>query len=192
MNEKYEIINELSEEIEHGKGCIVFDFACFFPYANWKDKLKFKVKLDQKELNSYVLNNRYPNHAYVTLTKKSGRKLSKIGYPYFVELFQEHQITVEIEIGTQNIKNLIFNVLVTLTKDEPVCGLTFNFKDFDTFIFYSNKKSEDGWYTYTWSNQEKDHSERNITMIPTVVDDNYLIYSRIITPCPQRLDDLML
>lgn len=28
-----EVINELGEEISKGKGCIVFDFACYFPYA---------------------------------------------------------------------------------------------------------------------------------------------------------------
>lgn len=39
-----EVINELGEEISKGKGCIVFDFACYFPYAD-QDFLIFKFKL---------------------------------------------------------------------------------------------------------------------------------------------------
>ena len=39
-----EVINELGEEISKGKGCIVFDFACYFPYAD-QDFLILKFKL---------------------------------------------------------------------------------------------------------------------------------------------------
>lgn len=41
-----EIVNELGKEITNGKGCIVLDFSCYFPYAN-QDCLEFKFKLGE-------------------------------------------------------------------------------------------------------------------------------------------------
>ena len=63
-----EVVNELSEEISKGKGCIVFDFACYFPYAD-QDILIFKFKLGEEELEPYKYNHRYPNRDYVTISK---------------------------------------------------------------------------------------------------------------------------
>lgn len=74
-----EVINELGEEISKGKGCIVFDF----PYAD-QDFLIFKFKLGEEELEPYKYNHRYPNKDYVTISKKMGRRVSRIGYPVFV------------------------------------------------------------------------------------------------------------
>lgn len=195
-----EIINELSAEIKDGKGCIVFDLGCYFPYSNWKNVLSFKFKLGEEELEPYVLNHRYPNHGYATISKKSGRKLSKIGYPYFLELNMIHHILLTIEIGIQDqTMRLIFPVEVTLSQDKPVCGLTFhfNFKNSDNpeFTFYSYKKAEDtGWYQYTWSNkEEKEPNERDIIMEqPTFADEYTLIYKDVITPFSQKLNELMM
>lgn len=194
------IINELSDEIENNKGCIVFDLGCYFPYSNWKDVLSFKFKLGEEKLEPYVLNHRYPNHGYATISKKSGRKLSKIGYPYFLELNMTHYILLTIEIGVQEqTMKLIFPVEVTLSKDKPVCGLTFhfNFESFDNpdFIFYSYKKAEDtGWYQYTWSNkEEKESNEKEIIMErPTLVNKYTLLYKDVITPFSQKLNELFI
>lgn len=194
------IINELSDEIKNSKGCIVFDLGCYFPYSNWKDILSFKFKLGEEELEPYVLNHRYPNHGYTTISKKSGRKLSKIGYPYFLELDVTHYILLVIEIGIRGkTMKLIFPVEVTLSKDKPVCGLTFHFNfentDNPEFIFYSYKKAEDaGWYQYTWSNkEEKEPSERDIIMgQPTSVGEYTLRYKDVITPFSQKLNELMM
>lgn len=196
-----EIINELSAEIKDGKGCIVFDLGCYFPYSNWKDVLSFKFKLGAEELEPYVLNHRYRNHGYVTISKKSGRKLSKIGYPCFLELNMTHCILLIIEIGIQDqTVRLAFPIKVTLSQDKPVCGLTFHLDlenlDSPEFIFYSCKKAEDhtGWREYTWSNkEEKEPNERDIIMEqPTFADKYTLIYRDVITPFPQKLNELLM
>ena len=93
-----EVINELGEEISKGKGCIVFDFACYFPYAD-QDFLIFKFKLGEEELEPYKYNHRYPNKDYVTISKKMGRRVSRIGYPVFVDLNEEYFFILEIEVG---------------------------------------------------------------------------------------------
>ena len=90
-----EVINELGEEISKGKGCIVFDFACYFPYAD-QDFLIFKFKLGEEELEPYKYNHRYPNKDYVTISKKMGRRVSRIGYPVFVDLNEEYFFILEI------------------------------------------------------------------------------------------------
>ena len=124
-----EVINELGEEISKGKGCIVFDFACYFPYAD-QDFLIFKFKLGEEELEPYKYNHRYPNKDYVTISKKMGRRVSRIGYPVFVDLNEEYFFILEIEVGIKDYKTvkLDFPVIVKLTEEKPVCNLGFHLK----------------------------------------------------------------
>lgn len=121
-----EVINELGEEISKGKGCIVFDFACYFPYAD-QDFLIFKFKLGEEELEPYKYNHRYPNKDYVTISKKMGRRVSRIGYPVFVDLNEEYFFILEIEVGIKDYKTvkLDFPVIVKLTEENLYAILDF-------------------------------------------------------------------
>lgn len=80
---KEEIISELKDKIADGKtGCIVFDFGI----APFWDNIDIKLSLGSVELPDQKINHRYRNKSYYTITRKYGRKLSKIGYPYFFPL----------------------------------------------------------------------------------------------------------
>ena len=191
-----EIFNELGEEIANGKGCIVFDFGCYFPYSN-QDILIFNFKLGELNLQPYKHNHRYPNNSYVTISKKMGKKVSKLGYPVFVELDKEQCIMIEIELGIKdNTLHLIFPVNVNLTKDKPSCAITlhFNFKEM-TFKFFSLCKCKDGgWQRRVWTS-DKTNEGKNIFVMdsPTQPENSStFIYHDILTPFPQALEDLMI
>ena len=49
MHDKQMIFNEIGEKISEGKGCIVFDFGCYFPYSN-QDILTLNFKLGKEKL----------------------------------------------------------------------------------------------------------------------------------------------
>lgn len=195
MYEREIIAAEIGKEIADGKGCIIFDLGCFFPYTN-QDVLTFDFKLGEEQLAPYKHNHRYPNNGYVTISKKTGRRVSKLGYPEFVELDQEQIILLGIQVGIkEKTIDLVFPVNVTLTKEKPVCALTFHFDFGKTeFDFSSAYKQEDGtWRDTRWTNRE-DADEHDIIMsTPTVCEGSYTaMYSEVITPYPQALDDLMI
>lgn len=195
MHDREIIAAEIGKEIADGKGCIIFDLGCFFPYTN-QDILTFDFKLGEEQLEPYKHNHRYPNNGYVTISKKMGRRVSKLGYPEFVELDQEQIILLGIHVGIkEKALDLVFPVNVTLTKEKPVCSLTFHFNfDKTEFDFSSAYKQEDGsWRDTRWTNRE-DANEHDIIMsAPTVCEGSYTaMYSEVITPYPQALDDLMI
>lgn len=96
-----EVVNELGEEISKGRGSIVFDFACYFPYVQ-QNLLIFNFNLGKEELEPYKYNHRYPNKDYVTISKKMRRRVSRLGYPVFVNLNEEYFFILEIEIGIKD------------------------------------------------------------------------------------------
>ena len=191
------IFSEIGEKISEGKGCIVFDFGCYFPYSN-QDILTFNFKLGKEKLEQYKCNHRYPNNGYVTISKKMGRKVSKLGYPYFVDLDEEHIMLLEIEVGIRkNTVHLIFPIIVTLTKDEPICSLTlhFNFAE-GSFKFTSGYKCKDGgWQRMVWTNREEDGDGKNVIFMddPTPIEDTFtVLYHNVIIPYPQTVENLMI
>lgn len=197
MCDKQILFNELGEEIYKGKGCIIFDFGCYFPYSN-QNVLTFDFELGEEKLEPYKHNHRYPNNRYVTISKKMGRKVSKLGYPFFVDLDEEQYILLKIKVGirdeTQNLI-LIFPMNVRLTKDKPVCSLTLHF-NFDKmrFNFVSCYKCEDGGMRRTvWTNHEEDDENVIVMDNPTLDEDSFTaIYHNVLSPYPQSLEDLII
>lgn len=138
------ILQEVKDKLSDGKtGCIVFDFGAYFPYSN---NLIFNITLGMNELPDQKLNRRYDNKSYRTISRKYGRKVSKIGYPHFFSL--ENNIALLVvkvgvckpnETDTNEIIKAIFPLKLNLTKDDPICGLSlrlnvekmeFNFKSY--------------------------------------------------------------
>lgn len=193
--EQKQIFNEIGEKISEGKGCIVFDFGCYFPYSN-QDVLTFNFKIGEEKLEQYKCNHRYPNKGYVTISKKMGRKVSKLGYPYFVDLDEEQIMLLEIEVGIRdNTLHLIFPINVKLTKDKPVCSLTWHFyfnNDKANFDFTSYYKCKDGgWKRTVWTNREIDGKDVIYMDIPTRIEDTFTaLYHDVISPYPQTMKDL--
>lgn len=192
-----EIVNELRKEIVNGKGCIVFDFACYFPYVE-QDLLIFNFKLGEEELEPYKHNHRYPNIDYVTISKKMGRRVSKLGYPIFVDLNKECFFMLEIGIKDYKTVNLDFPVSVKLTKEKPVCNLGFRFS-FDEAIFefksyYEHKNDDLVGHRYTiWTNNENHNIEGAITITPLIqVNPEAAVYiAQVLTPHPQTFENFM-
>lgn len=56
-------------KLKENECCIVFDFGCYCPYAD-TEHFVFDFKFDGQTLNDKVINHRYPNKAYQTITKK--------------------------------------------------------------------------------------------------------------------------
>jgi hypothetical protein len=180
--------------------CIVFDFGCYFPYSNF-NILTFGFSLGMEGFNDYKINHRYPNKGYQTISKKYGRKVSKIGYPYTMKLNEQFPILLCLKVGIKNqYITLVFLLKTNMTKDKPICSLELNY-DFDKnkFYFMSHAKAEsEGWYRYIWRSHEDENDEKGSNDIllssPRKVDDNSytLLYDDIIEPCPSSLSELLL
>lgn len=139
-----EIINELKDMIADGKtGCIVFDLGI----APFWDNIDIKFSLGSVELPDQKINHRYNNKSYYTITRKYGRKLSKIGYPYFFPLQsaepshkdlwilalsltyhlderREKFLKNNLEIEAVYPVEFFFPLQVCVTKENPVCSLS--------------------------------------------------------------------
>lgn len=85
MHDMTVIQSELENELNQNKGCIIFDFGCYFPYSNVQD-LIFDFHLGLESFSDKKMNHRYPNKSYQTISRKYGRKVSKLGYPYFFDI----------------------------------------------------------------------------------------------------------
>ena len=100
--------------------CIVFDFGCYFPYAN-SEVLTFDFALGMEEFNDYKINHRYPNKQHQTISKKYGRKVSKLGYPYIMKLSEQHPMLLCLKVGIkEQYITMIFPLQTNMTKDKPI------------------------------------------------------------------------
>lgn len=202
-----QIINELKEEIDNGKGCIVFDLACFYSYFD-AECLIFDFEIEQngetKKIDDYKLNHRYPNKNYFTISKKTGKRVSKIGYPYFVDINKPLNFTLKIIIGNRALEDpemyqtmtFWFPVSVTLTKETPACTISFHIIYKEKFIdIRTYKKSEDnGWLSTIWTNHIDDRlRKQGIIELDQPIEEPFNFkYKTIIQPAAQKIEDLLI
>lgn len=184
---------EIHEELQLAEDecCIIFDFGCYFPYANTKD-LTFAFHLGEEELAPYKLNHRYPNRNYQTISKKCGRRVSKLGYPHIMKLDEQGPMILSIDIGIQDeYMTLVFPIDTHMTKECPVCVLTlrYNFTN-RQFYFISKERTSPTssvwhyWYGYT-PKQELENEHAIILSPPSRIDDStILLYQDVIEPVP--------
>lgn len=197
MSER-KIQEELEKEIAAGRGCMVFDIACYFPYLNPEKKFTFEFSVNGENPKDVVLNHRYPNKKYYTISQKTGHKLSKIGYPLFVDLNEDTLSTfLQITIGyDDDVVHLVFPLNVELTKECPVCGLSLRFDlDKKTLHIVSHRRmeKEKEWKSFRWQNFPKHMEKDNGICVLAKPDQigNTLIYEEQLTPFPQRLEELL-
>lgn len=197
MGDRKEIIKS-EIQLADDECCIVFDLGCYFPYAN-PEVLTFDFQLGMETFDDYKLNHRYPNKGYQTISKKYGRRVSKLGYPYIMKLDKQGIMLLCINIGINNdYLQLLFPVVTEMTKEKPVCGLTLHYLfDKNEFCFTSYEAAKDGgWYGHTWSNHELIVPGKNDILLDTphrVSEDSFaLIYDNVITPCPSTMEDLLI
>lgn len=193
-------IEEVQTELYDNMGCIVLDLSCYFPYVE-QDKLTIDFSLGMEKCDNIKLNHRYPNKGYVTVSKKNGRKLSKMGYPYFCELDKQILMLLQINIGFKDEEDritYIFPIEVKLTKEKPVCYLSFrhNFKTSFMKLFTTYHCEDGGMITITWTNDDKEDNYKGMKTIflqpPNMIDDGIFVYQDVITPIAQKVDELII
>lgn len=190
------IMNEI--KLADDECCLVLDLGCYFPYSN-KEILTFGFSFGEEKFDDYKINHRYPNKGYQTISKKYGRKVSKIGYPYIMKFDEQSPILFALKIGIkEQCMTLIFPILTKMTKDKPICGLSLHFLfDKAEFCFTSYEKAEDdGWFQHNWISHdtEKGLNDNDILLRAPHASgkNNTLIYDDVIEPFPSSLSDLLL
>lgn len=198
-------IDELQPALDNGLGCIILDFGCYFPYDN-QDLLDFSFSIGLNQPTDYKLNHRYPNKNYVTISKKSGRKLSKMGYPYFLEL-GEHPMLLSVTLGVRIFNeqlqmskdyklSMVFPIQVNLTKEKPVSALSFRFdaekSQIDIRSFPKNRVRH--WTNNSDLYEKYDQSKVELYLLnkPVSNGDKTLIFDDLITLDAQSVDDVWL
>lgn len=198
------IKEELECEVNAGKGCIVIDIGCIYNSYDRElrslcilDNMVLRLLVDGKELDDCKLNHRYPNGLYTTISKKTGRRVSKIGYPYFVEpenfkKKMELQLDIEFVRGENKVLDkttLILPIQLNLDADNPVCGLSlhYQFGKTDVVKIWSYQSCEDGgWKPSIWTTE--DASEENY--LGVLIEGEINRFDSIITPMPDKLNRL--
>lgn len=184
-------------QLADDEGCIVFDFGCYFPYSNF-EVLTFDFSLGMEKFDDYKINHRYPNKGYQTISKKYGRKVSKIGYPYVMKLNEQHPMLLSLKVGIkEDYITLTFPLKNKLTKDKPICGLTLHYNfDKNEFRFISYEKATNGgWWQHNWYSHKVEDDrmcDKDILLNAPhrVSDESYmLIYDDVIEPFPLSLSD---
>lgn len=121
-----------------GDGILNFDLKVLFPYSNQDIvTIKFGV-FDDSILNDeetedddrYLFtdttnNHRHPNKTLITVSKKDGRKVCKIGYPIckpIKELNRYKMMVLKVGIKEKTV-TLCFPLDIKLTKNNPIGGL---------------------------------------------------------------------
>lgn len=106
-----EIERCINASISEDQVCVVIDAGILFPYDN-PEIIIFDVCLTQdpkKEIKFYedkVYNSRYPNPAYVTISRIYSTKRSKIGYPILLDRLEiENYKWLSIKYGMNDIND---------------------------------------------------------------------------------------
>lgn len=194
MSNCFEILkNEI--DLKKDECCIVLDLGCYFPYSN-SSVLTFDFAIGMENLNDYKINNRYPNKGYRTISRTYGRKISKLGYPYIMNLNDQSSILLCLNVGIRdNYITLVFPIYTKMTKDKPICNLKLRYNlDKNDFYFISYEKAKGlGYYKHIWSNCKSSNNDNEIILNnPNILDDNTLVYSDTITPYALATQDFLL
>ena len=174
---------EMQEFGDGANACIVFDFGII----NYLENLDFSFSLGMENMKDIKLNRRYPNKTYRTISRKYGRKLSKVGYPYMLKIEEkiDETILLAVRIGEKNTKNyldMIFPLEIHLSKEKPVLEINFLInEDFDLWISSSRYSKKDYKIeNVSLTNKYNKNNCKNMLETPTKNGEHMLIYSDIL------------
>ena len=201
------IEDELHDDvIKNHKGCLLLDAGIIYSWANIPNNpvIFFSIDIDGNPLQDVKLNHRYPNKGYYTISRKYGRRVSQIGYPYYVDLnneLQKFMMTIHAGIG-EDVVHLNIPVQVLLTQEKPVCGLSIRcLHENRECVFRSccrNKNNNEEWLVNSWHAIKPGHqisfgdSESTILESPEINKDTMtLTFAEEITPFPQEVEELV-
>ena len=188
------VIAELKPIVDEGKCCIVFDFgfvSC--DYVFYEDpRLSFSI--NGKTMTDCKLNHRYPNGNYITISQKRGRRVSKIGYPYVLDM-ENKNAKLELMLSVWE-TTIILPIQLSLSKEAPVCGISLHYiiDQSEHFKLWShNPISPTGWMAKSWIT-EKTHDTpgQNVVILGKINDGILNKYDTAITPFPCTPDRLLL
>lgn len=134
-----------TEEFGNGaNACIVFDFGII----SYLENLNFSFSLGLEKITDIKLNKRYPNKDYRTISRKYGRKLSKIGYPYMLKLDEkiDEVMLLVVHVGekeTDNYLEMVFPLEVHLSKEKPILNIRFLIDEYFNLWISSSRYSKD-------------------------------------------------
>lgn len=195
-----ELVRNFNNEIQLAEDecCIIFDFGCYFPYAN-PEILTFDFSLGEEEFEDKKLNHRYPNKGYQTISKTFGRKVSKLGYPYVMKINEQVPMLLCLKVGIkENVLTVIIGVKTNMTKEKPICSLSLQYLfDEHKMRFISNEICKDGgWLMHSWYNYEEERKCDGDIILKAprkASNGSYtLIYDDFIEPCPSTIEDLLI
>ena len=197
---------QLMKEIQLAEDecCIVFDFSCLYPYYE-KELLTFDFQLGMEELPDKKLNHRYTNTNYFTLSRKYGRRVSRLGYPYVMKLDNQLRILV-IRVGVKFGKEedetvkIVFPLKTEMTKEKPVCNLSMGCGIDDGYITLRStvidEKRHEHSHIWTKARAEEDMNYDDCDTVTffeppqTIPDAHAIIFNETITPIPTTIDKL--
>lgn len=198
------IINELENEVVNNhKGCLVLNSMVYFPFKNTPEcNFQFSVDVNHHHFDDFKLNHRFPNKGYYTISKRYGRRLSKIGYPYFFDIKngpQKFLISIHVSVFEDKM-NIVFPVEINVTEDNPVCGLEVRFMfQKGEFILQTYARHDDGgWESFRWygyMNQDEIDELDNVKVMGSPglnVETKTLFFDTVVKPVPQKLEDLLI
>lgn len=94
--------------------------------------LEGKIDFEESGFKDIKLNHRYPNHNWVTVSKKKGRSVCKLGYPVIelVETLNDYKwLAIWCTFAsTTSVEECLrwtycFNISAELSKEKPICEL---------------------------------------------------------------------
>lgn len=191
-----------------GQACLILDGGVFCENEDEKS-IDFTIDIDGERLPDSVVNHRYPNTSYHTFTKKYGRRRCKVGYPILFEFDENGRVSKTIQLNvhvktSDHSLNITIPVKLDLTREKPVCGLTF-YIYFNSlllrFFSYEFDTKSGFWNQHEWAcydekmrDIDKHLREYELNLKLTCVDpetNTYRIEDSIV-PSPQNLDELMM
>lgn len=178
---------EMQEFGDGANACIVFDFGIINHAKNLAENLDFSFSLGMENMKDIKLNRRYPNKTYRTISRKYGRKLSKVGYPYMLKIEEkiDETILLAIKIGEKDTKNylvMIFPLEVHLSKEKPILEIKFLINEnFDLWISSSRYSKKDYKIeNVSLTNKYNKNHCKNMLETPTKNGEHMLIYSDVL------------
>lgn len=183
------------EELEK-PGLLGLDIGVYEPFAKTIAKegvpdlragLAESYTTKPKMFEDTVLNHRYPNGRYVTLSQKHGRRISQAGYflnDTIEELNKKKWLFINYKAGAAGLDaawNIAIPISVCLSKERPAAGITvrLGLKRGVTIMVY-NAVYDGGWKDtrYEWN-------------LPKEQDENILVYEKTIDIPSWRYNEMV-
>lgn len=209
-------LERLNIQLRPGIGFFCLDFGAYFPYAN-QNILDMDVTLSTESMQKgtvinlreqSVLNHRYPNWKYVTLSQKFGRKLCKTGciiqYPH-EELAAFRYINITYAIGKHKPVQMSIPIDMSTSDEHSCVAMEIHYRleepnepDFSIRVY--EKQSDGGWKSKIYGIKDPDEADQRFNYIQLApandineaVQSGYIVYKQTIKLTSQRPEDILI